>query len=256
MVLPVKETIIYGPVNSRRLGFSLGINLTPQGKKYCDFDCLYCHYGKTQYHKLHPDDHDVFPEVEVVLAEIEKALRSDIEFSYLTFSGNGEPTLHPRFRELAYEANKLTRKIRPYVKVTLLSNSSTCTRNSLIEAMEYIDLPIMKVDVGNPSLFKRINRPVQGIDFYEIVKGLARLPDVTIQSLFLTGDPDSTTDKALEDWFACLQKIKPKHIQVYTLDRPFATKDNNTQIEKVPREKMEEIVQIGRKRFDFKIDRY
>lgn len=258
MVLPIKRTIIYGPVNSRRLGFSLGINLTPQAKKYCDFDCLYCHYGKTKYHKLNPDDDDIFPAVEIVLTEIEKALRSDIEFSYLTFSGNGEPTLHPQFKELACEANRLARKIRPYVKVTLLSNSSTCTRNSLIEAMEYIDLPIMKLDVGNPSLFKRINRPVEGLDFYEIVDGLARLPDVTIQSVFLTGDPDNTTDKALKDWFACLQKIRPQHTQIYTLDRPFATEDKNgpVQIKKVAVAKMEEIVQTGRERFGFKIDRY
>lgn len=258
MVLPIKRTIIYGPINSRRLGYSLGINLTPPGKKYCDYDCLYCHYGKTTHHKFHPDDDDIFPEMEDVIIEIEKALRSDTEFGYLTFSGNGEPTLHPQFIELTCEANRLARKIRPYVKVTLLSNSSTCTSDSLIEALEYIDLPIMKLDAGNPSLFKRINRPVEELDFYEIVDGLVKLPNITIQSLFLEGDPDNTTDEALNDWFVCLQKIKPKHIQIYTLDRPFAGKDKYgpVQIKKVPVEKMEKIVQTGGERFGFKIDRY
>ncbi len=258
MVLPIKRTIIYGPINSRRLGFSLGINLTPQGKKYCDFDCLYCHYGKTEYHKLNPDDDDIFPEMENVLTEIEMALRSDVEFSYLTFSGNGEPTLYPRFKELTYEVNRLARKIRPYVKVTLLSNSSTCRRNSFIKSLEYIDLPIMKLDVGNPSLFKRINRPVEDLDFYEIVDGLVDLPNITIQSLFLEGDPDNTTDKALNDWFTCLQKIRPQHIQIYTLDRPFADKDRYglVQIKKAPEEKMVKVVETGRERFGFKMDRY
>ncbi len=258
MVLPIKNTIIYGPVNSRRLGKSLGINLTPYMKKYCDFDCLYCHYGKTTYHQLKPDSESDFPEVGIVLKQIEKALKSDIEFGYLTFSGNGEPTLHPQFDELARESNRLTRKIRPEVKVTVLSNSSTCMSDRFIRAVEFIDLPIMKLDAGSPSLFAKINRPVEGIDFDEIVDGLSCLSDITIQCLFLAGNPDNSIESAVDDWYACLEKIRPADIQIYTLDRPFAkmTESGPVEIKKVLDSRMDEIVKIGRDRYGFSINRY
>ena len=258
MVLPIKETIMYGPVNSRRLGNSMGINILPYRKKYCDFDCLYCHYGKTKYHRLNPLAEDVFPDVKTVLTEVEKALRSNIEFAYLTFSGNGEPTLHPQFDVLAYECSCLAKKIRPYVKLTLLSNSSTCAENKFLEAFEYIDLPIMKLDAGNDKLFKRINRPVEGIKFMDVVDGLSHLKNVTIQCLLLAGNPDNSTADAVEDWYACLEKIKPIDIQIYTLDRPFAKKTDNgpVKIGKVGDDRMKEIVETGRSRYGFSIKRY
>jgi len=258
MVLPIKDTIIYGPVNSRRLGKSLGINLMPQHKKYCDFNCLYCHYGRTKFHRLKPLEGDVFPGVEIVLQKVEEALKSEIEFTYLTFSGNGEPTLHPEFKELACECHRLARKIRPQVKVALLSNSSTCTSRKVIEACECIDLPIMKLDAGNAKLFGRINRPVADISFNDIVEGLSQMENIIIQSLFLTGDPDNSTTDAINDWYSCLQNIKPVEVQIYTLDRPFAREDENGRVEigKVGNERMEEIVKTGRLQYGLNIHRY
>jgi len=258
MVLPVKDTIIYGPVNSRRLGKSLGINLLPHRKKYCDFDCLYCHYGRTRYHRLKPLESDIFPGVETVLQKVEEALKSEIEFNYLTFSGNGEPTLHPEFKKLAYECHRLARQIRPRVKVTLLSNSSTCTSGKVIEATEYIDLPIMKLDAGNAELFGKINKPAAGIDFDEIVEGLSCLKDITIQTLFLAGDPDNSTIDAVNDWYSCLYRIKPVDVQIYTLDRPFAgmAENGRVNIDKVNNNRMEEIAKIGRLQYGLNISRY
>lgn len=258
MVLPVKTGIIYGPVNSRRLGKSLGINLMPHKKKYCDFDCLYCHYGRTKYHKLIPDNDDVFPSVDEVLSQVETYLKSDIGFNYLTFSGNGEPTLHPHFKEIAAECKSLARSLKPYVKVTLLSNSSTCIEKCTIEALEHIDLPIMKLDAGSESLFNSINRPVSGIKFDKIVEGLARLENITIQTLFLAGDPDNSTATAVEQWYECLVKIKPVDVQIYTLDRPYAKKSDEGEVNiyKVDDSRMTEIVEIGKNKYGLNIQRY
>jgi wyosine [tRNA(Phe)-imidazoG37] synthetase (radical SAM superfamily) len=258
MVLPIKESIMYGPVNSRRLGKSMGINLMPYRKKYCDFDCLYCHYGKTIYHRLKPHDDDIFPAVDTVLQEVERSLESDTEYNYLTFSGNGEPTLHPQFARLAQECNRLARKIRPYAKVTLLTNSTTCLTDEFAGAFEFIDLPIMKLDAGNAELFRKINRPVEGINFEDIVDGLARLKDITIQALFLAGNPDNSTPEAVKDWFSCLVKIKPVDIQIYTLDRPYAktTESGPVSITRVESSRMDEIVSAARTKYGFKISRY
>jgi wyosine [tRNA(Phe)-imidazoG37] synthetase (radical SAM superfamily) len=258
MVLPIKTGIIYGPVDSRRLGKSLGINLTPHRKKYCDFDCLYCHYGRTVYHKYTPDVDDVFPAIDEVLAEVEKFLKSDIEFNYLTFSGNGEPTLHPEFTTITRECKVLARKHRPYVKLTLLSNSTTCGQSRIIEALSIIDLPIMKLDAGTEELFTRINRPVPEITFKSIIDNLVALDNITIQALLLAGDPDNSTPEAIAAWYDCLTKIKPNDIQIYTLDRPFAAKnaDGEVRIHKVDDGRMNEIVEIGRNRYGLNISRY
>ena len=258
MVLPIKDAIIYGPVNSRRLGKSLGINLMPHRKKYCDFDCLYCHYGRTRYHKLKPSDDDVFPDAVAVLKKVEEALKSDIEFLYLTFSGNGEPTLHPDFKELVYQCKMLTKKFRPEVKVTLLSNSSTCFLKEIKDAIESIDLPIMKLDAGSEELFVRINNPVEGVAFNNIVKGLIDLNNVTIQTLFLSGEPDNSTFVAVDDWYAVLQKIKPSEVQIYTLDRPYAKMTDNgpVRINRVNDKRMEEIVNVGRTQYGLPIKRF
>jgi wyosine [tRNA(Phe)-imidazoG37] synthetase (radical SAM superfamily) len=258
MVLPIKQSIIYGPVDSRRLGKSLGINLMPQGRKYCDFDCLYCHYGRTVIHKYRTGPEDNFPSVDEVLSEVERYLKSDVEYGYLTFSGNGEPTLHPEFDEIARECKDLLAKLRPYVKLTLLSNSSTCGQDHIIKALEYIDLPIMKLDAGSDELFRKINRPVDEIKFDNMLENLAAMDEPTIQTLFLTGEPDNSSPEAVNQWYECLNRIKPKSVQIYTLDRPFArrTGQGRVNIEKVDNARMEEITYNGRKKYGLEISRY
>ncbi len=123
-MIPLQRGIIYGPVASRRLGRSLGINLLPANCKLCSFDCVYCHYGRTQAKSLHPEE-DAFPSVQEVLNAVEAALQGGLDFDYLTFSGNGEPTLHPNFAEIVFEVRILRDRLRPQVKLAVLSNSST-----------------------------------------------------------------------------------------------------------------------------------
>ena len=121
-MLPLQSDIIYGPINSRRLGRSLGINLLPPSHKVCSFDCVYCHYGRTQVKTLYPQAGQL-PGVEEVLQAIQEGLQAHPDIDYLTFSGNGEATLHPQFLEIVAGVRRLRDQLRPDVKLTILSNS-------------------------------------------------------------------------------------------------------------------------------------
>lgn len=139
--LSLQRGVIYGPVDSRRLGRSLGINLLPTGYKLCAFDCIYCQYGRTKVLTAKAEEHP-FPTVEVVLRKVEEALRQVPDLNYLTFSGNGEPTLHPYFVELVKDVIHLRDKLRPEVKSAILSNSALVGREEVREALVRLDLRI------------------------------------------------------------------------------------------------------------------
>ena len=123
-MLPFQAGIIYGPINSRRLGRSLGINLLPTSYKLCSFDCVFCHYGRTQVKTLCPEESRL-PGVKEILHAVRDALHMVRDTDYLTFSGNGEATLHPRFPLIASGVRQLRDELRPDVKLTILSNAST-----------------------------------------------------------------------------------------------------------------------------------
>ena len=139
--LSLQRGVIYGPVDSRRLGRSLGINLLPTGYKLCAFDCIYCQYGRTKVLTASAEK-GRFPTVEVVLRKVEEALRQVPDLNYLTFSGNGEPTLHPHFVELVKDVIHLRDKLRPEVKSAILSNSALVGREEVREALARLDLRI------------------------------------------------------------------------------------------------------------------
>ncbi|MBC7262205.1 MAG: radical SAM protein, partial [Chloroflexi bacterium] len=125
MVLPLQVDILYGPVNSRRLGRSLGINLMPGAYKLCSFNCVYCHYGWTKEHTLDAGSFaQDLPPLQQVVERLEIAARSALDFDYLTFSGNGEPTLYPQFAELMDEVVRIRNTYRPEAKIALLSNAT------------------------------------------------------------------------------------------------------------------------------------
>ena len=125
MVLPLQVDVLYGPVNSRRLGRSLGINLMPGPYKLCSFNCVYCHYGWTKEHTMDAQSHvQDLPPLDYVVERVRLAARSALEFDYLTFSGNGEPTLYPQFAELVTEVARIRDRYRPAAKIALLSNST------------------------------------------------------------------------------------------------------------------------------------
>jgi wyosine [tRNA(Phe)-imidazoG37] synthetase (radical SAM superfamily) len=225
MLLEPKTGIIYGPVRSRRLGRSLGINILPAKQKACPFDCVYCQYGWTDCYSstippnLHVPDKNEFSRV------LEKTL-SEMNSPpvYITFSGNGEPTLHPDFDGMVDELIKIRNKFAPSAKTAILSNSALVSDKSIRQSLAKLDVRIMKLDCGSPQIFQRYNQPCSGIDLEKITQGLVELEDVIIQALFSSGETGNCVAENIEAWGERLTKIKPKTVQLYTLDRDFPDK--------------------------------
>ncbi len=243
-LLALQKGIIYGPVNSRRLGPSLGINLMPVDYKLCSYNCIYCHYGYTDIHTLELTEKiEDLPTPEEVKIALEDYLKNDKNISYITFSGNGEPTLHPQFSEIVDIVKKVRDEYVPSVKVAILSNSSTVNRPETREALARLDLRIMKLDCGTEKTWKALNHPHKSLSLEKIVEGLKRLKDVIIQTIFVKGSVDNTTDGEVDEWISKLKKINPKEVQIYTCDRPVPDKG----IEKVPKEVLYKIAEQAEK---------
>jgi wyosine [tRNA(Phe)-imidazoG37] synthetase (radical SAM superfamily) len=224
--LRLQASCVYGPVHSRRLGLSLGINPLPVGEKYCTLNCRYCQYGWTR--RAHERVDAPLPAAAAVLAEIEDVLREAnalaLELDYITFSGNGEPTLHPDFPQLVEGVRALRDRWTPEARLAVLTNSTTLARPSVRRAVARTDAPIAKLDAGNEAVYLRLNRPLESPPLERLVAAMAELHEeigerLTIQSLFVTGAVDNSTDDALEDWLGCVAAIHPGRVQVYTLDR-------------------------------------
>ncbi|MBN2542143.1 radical SAM protein [bacterium] len=219
MLLELQKGIIYGPVRSRRLGSSLGINLLSTTEKVCTFNCLYCQYGWTDFTKM---KNAAFPDVDEVLRSIETALTNlKSTPSYLTFSGNGEPTLHPRFAEIVEGLVKLRDKHSPDSSTAILSNSSRIHEPHIQESLAQLDLRIMKLDAGNEDMLSIYNKPCKGVNLEQIVEALVQMENVTIQALFTDGIKGNLTPKNVEEWLEKVFRIKPAMVQIYSLDRDY-----------------------------------
>ncbi|TET25030.1 MAG: radical SAM protein, partial [Candidatus Cloacimonadota bacterium] len=237
-ILPLKQGIIYGPVNSRRLGCSLGLNLSPDKYKLCSFNCIYCHFGWTKQltndiSKYRKD----FPTKENIFFAVRNALQTIKNLDCVTFSGDGEPTLHPDFENIVNGVRELCDELLPETPLAVLSNSSNLKNDSVIRAFSKIDLKILKLDAGIESIFIKINKPVHGISLGSIIGDLKRQKDIIIQSIFVKGSVDNTQEENLAAWIKALAEIMPKKVQIYSTDRPVAEK----QIEKVSKKDLEAI---------------
>jgi wyosine [tRNA(Phe)-imidazoG37] synthetase (radical SAM superfamily) len=238
MTIPLQRGIVYGPVNSRRLGRSLGINLLPLRLKICTFNCVYCQYGWTKVHDQKLVDADLWPRAEMVVEEVKQALQTQQPPpAYLTFSGNGEPTLHPAFVQLVEEVIYLRNLYAASAQTAILSNSTTIFNKSIRDAISRLELPIMKLDCGNEGYFQAYNRPCQGIKLASIVQGLSEMKNVIIQSLFSEGAEGNFYSDNLSSWIDQLKKISPRQVQIYTLDRGYPS----DKIFPVTREKLLEL---------------
>ena len=225
MLLGLKEGIIYGPVMSRRLGSSLGINILPWEKKTCPFNCVYCQYGWTECHTTKIPPLLSFPAVQEVERALKEALaRMEDPPAYITFSGNGEPTTHPDFDGMVEEVIKIRDRHARSAKTAILSNSALVPEKSIRKSLEKLDLRIMKLDCGNPQIFQRYNQPCVGVDLEGITQGLGQLSGITVQTLLTAGETGNLSRKNIDEWLIRLQKIKPRTIQLYTLDRSYPDK--------------------------------
>ncbi len=236
--MALQRGIIYGPVNSRRLGKSLGINLSPIRAKLCPFDCVYCHYGTT---KIKTNDAEKyrrqFPASCAVTAALINALNNNGDIAYVTFSGNGEPTVHPDFPHIVSEVRPIVKEMAADARLAILSNSATVGNPAIRKALGRLDVRIMKLDGGNERMFQIMNRPAEGLSLAAIVDGLAHLDGVTTQTLFGTGAYDNSTDAEVADWLSCLETIKPIEAQIYTCDRQTA----EAGLAKIPVPRLQEI---------------
>lgn len=240
------DSIVYGPVNSRRFGISLGINVLPENSKVCSFDCIYCEVGwnsdfpngnsQEQFHSRY----DIYQSLKERLIDLkERHMIPD----NITFSGNGEPTMHPEFSNIVEDIKNIRDQYVPDTKITVLSNSTTLTDKSVFETLMNIENNIMKLDAGSNYLFRLINQPVDNIHIEDIVENLKKFNgNLSIQSMFLRGKHhgqhiDNTREEEVKKWLAHIKAINPKRVLLYSIDR--AT-PNHT-IEKVQYDDLEQI---------------
>jgi len=216
---------IFGPVHSRRLGVSLGINLLPSDGKVCSFDCIYCECGVNAERR----PNQPLPTREEVRTELEKKLK-DMQANgpspdVLTFAGNGEPTAHPHFPEIIDDTIELRNRYFPKAKVSVLSNSTFINRPKVFEALMKVDNNILKLDTVNVDYIKMVDRPNGNYDLDEIIDRLKAFKGhVIIQTMFMKGtyygkDVNNTGDEYVLPWLEVVKSITPSQVMIYTIDR-------------------------------------
>ena len=241
------DSIVYGPIRSRRLGVSLGVNLMPTTAKLCTFDCVYCECGWNQ-----PILHPTLPTRD----EVREALRTQLstlqsQLDVITFSGNGEPTLHPDFLGIIEDTCALRDEYCPKAKVSVLSNSTQLGRKDVVEALRLCDNRILKLDSAIDTTMRLVDKPVNArLTVKQVVEWLKAFNgDFTLQTCFLRGVYegqviDNTTDEELKAWYEVVDKLHPKQVMIYVIDRETPLKT----LEKIPAEKMEAIAAPLRKK--------
>lgn len=216
---------IFGPVHSRRLGVSLGINLLPADGKTCTFDCVYCECGFNADHR----PQQKLPMREQVAAALESKLL-DMQHNgptpdVLTFAGNGEPTCHPHFPEIISDTLQLRDKYFPQAKVSVLSNATFTHRQAVHDALMLVDNNIQKLDTVNADYINKVDRPTGAYDVNKIVEQLKAFNGhVVIQTMFLKGmsngvDVNNTGDEYVQPWLEAVKYIQPREVMIYTIDR-------------------------------------
>ncbi len=213
---------IFGPVHSRRLGISLGINLMPADGKICTFDCIYCECGFNKDFRPHLPR----PTREEVAKALEKQLTLMVEQEklpdVLTFAGNGEPTAHPDFAEIISDTIRLRNQYCPNAKVSVLSNATMIHKKKVFDALLLVDNNIQKLDTIDPIYINKVDRPTSGNYHVEdVIRHLKEFNGhVIIQTMFMKGeDVDNTGDQYVQPWLETVKDIKPQQVMIYTIDR-------------------------------------
>jgi len=239
------DRIIFGPVKSRRLGVSLGINLLPATRKMCNFNCIYCECGwttdKTADKSALPKRDEIYRALERKLSEMKsKKSAPDV----ITFAGNGEPTLHPDFPSIVDDTIELRNRYFPEARIAVLSNSTTITIPSVKEALLKVDQNILKLDSGFDLTVRVHNQPRVNVKVAELIGNLRKFNgQLIIQTLFLRGTHngksiDNTSKAEIEAWLRAVEMIKPDEVMIYTISRDTP---EGSMLEKVPLSELKRI---------------
>ena len=238
---------IFGPVHSRRLGVSLGINLLPADGKVCTFDCVYCECGLNRDHRptlRMPTREEVREALESRLKDMKQnGPTPDV----LTFAGNGEPTVNPHFAEIIDDTIRLRDEYFPKAMVSVLSNATQVLRPEVRSALMRVDNNIQKLDTINPLYIKKVDRPNGVYDVNSIIEGLKAFQGhVVIQTMFMTGQlsdeegtfsVDNTGEEYVGPWLQAVKEIAPRQVMIYTIDRETPTEG----LQKASREQLDAI---------------
>ena len=227
---PVMSTIIYpspifGPVHSRRLGISLGINLMPADGKICTFNCIYCECGLNEDHRPtlpRPTRELVAEKLEAKLQEM--AAEGQLP-DVLTFAGNGEPTCHPHFAEIIDDTIRLRNQYCPKAKVSVLSNATMIQHQKVHDALMQVDNNILKLDTIDPIYINKVDQPIIPYDVEKVIERLKAFQGhVIIQTMFMQGeDVDNTGESFVGPWLEAVKAIAPQQVMIYTIDRETPT---------------------------------
>ena len=218
----IREETVFGPIRSRRLGSSLGINLLPRHGKVCTFDCIYCECG---WNKDGRDD-QVLPTAAEVRSALEDKLAACMlegtPIDSITFSGDGEPTLNPEFPRIIEDTLRQRDTYYPDVKVSVLSNATRVHVPEIAAALRKVDNPILKIDAPTDALIAKIDHPAPGYRLERVLEALRGFHgDFVLQTMFLRSpDFDSSSPEVLEGWMDIVRDLRPRQVMVYTIDRP------------------------------------
>ncbi len=238
------EQIVFGPIKSRRLGISLGLNLLPENEKHCTFNCIYCECGWT----LPENERQLnFPPKDAIKEELEKKLKAISEkgsfIDAITFAGNGEPTIHPEFYQITTDTVELRDKYFRDAKIVVLSNGSMSNNKDIRKALMMADINMLKLDAGTNETFQKINNPLINITLQEIIENYKKFNgEFTVQTLFTKANYkndiiDNTQPEEVEAWIEHLKILKPKNVIIY----PIAREAPLNEVEKISPELLEEI---------------
>lgn len=243
------DQIVFGPIHSRRLGISLGINLLPPDGKLCSFNCIYCECGLNEHRRTHtslPTREDVKQALKAKLAAMKaEGVTPDV----ITFAGNGEPTMHPEFGNIIEDTIIARNLFFPTTKIAVLSNATMINKDSVFKALNKVEDNILKLDSVSDERIRQIDCPANpGFTFANLLAGLKRFNgNLIIQTLFLKGEHngksiDNTTEEEIVGWLKALQDIRPKQVMIYTIDRETPVKN----LRKVSKEELERIADKAR----------
>jgi wyosine [tRNA(Phe)-imidazoG37] synthetase (radical SAM superfamily) len=245
------EDIVFGPVKSRRLGVSLGINLLPGNVKICNFNCVYCECGWSGESVDRPEK---MPSRKSVAEALESKLQEMTAVNnrpdVITFAGNGEPTLHPDFIAIIDDTIELRNRYFPGARIAVLSNSTTISDSSIRRALSRVEMNILKLDSVNNETISVLNQPSVRYSVEEVIENMLKFNGkLIIQTLFVRGSYngrkiDNTTSEEIEGWLEALKKIEPEEVMIYTISRD--TPIGNLLV-KVPREELNKIAQRVKK---------